>query len=299
MHVLLTGAQGFIGRRIHQALLAAGHTVRCGVSPRSAAGATEAVPTDFARDTTAAAWLPRLAGIDAVVNAVGVLRDTAGRPIDAVHRDTPIALFDACAQAGVRRVVQISALGVEHGKTRYAETKRAADAHLLSLQAQGALSAAVVRPSIVFGRGGDSSALFMQLARLPVLSLPRPVLRAQVQPVAVGDLADGIAALLGPHGSVQGTVVFTGPQALPLAAFIASLRRQTGHGPARILALPDWLTQLSARAGDLVPVAPWCTETLALLQQDNVGDAAALRALIAREAVHPDHMVAAAWIRQP
>lgn len=295
MHILLTGAQGFIGRSIHQALRATGHTVRCGLSPRAAAGTADAVATDFACDTTAAAWRPRLAGIDAVVNTVGVLRDTARRPIDAIHHDTPIALFDACAQAGVRRVVQISALGVEHGSTRYATTKRAADAHLLALQARGALSAVVVRPSIVFGRGGASSALFMQLARLPVLSLPRPVLRAQVQPVAVGDLADGIAALLGPHGTMQGTAVFTGPQALSLAGFIASLRRQTGHGPARILALPDWLTQLSARAGDLVPVAPWCSETLALLQQDNVGDAAVLCALIGREAVHPDRMVATAW----
>ena len=50
---------------------------------------------------------------DAVVNAVGVLRDTRARPIDAVHRDTPIALFDACAQAGVQRVVHISALGID------------------------------------------------------------------------------------------------------------------------------------------------------------------------------------------
>lgn len=46
---------------------------------------------DFARDTSAQAWLPRLAGIDAVVNAVGVLRESRARPIDAVHQHTPVA----------------------------------------------------------------------------------------------------------------------------------------------------------------------------------------------------------------
>ena len=63
----------------------------------------------FSKALTAEAWLPHLAGIDAVINAVGVLRDSAGRPLQAMHADAPIALFDACAAAGVRRVVQISA----------------------------------------------------------------------------------------------------------------------------------------------------------------------------------------------
>lgn len=298
MHVLLTGAHGFIGRAIHHALCTAGHTVRLGVSPRHAQTTGDQVLTDFALDTTAAAWLPRLKGIDAVVNAVGVLRDSTRRPIDAVHRATPMALFDACAQAGVRRVVQISALGIEGNDTRYATTKRAADEHLLALHAQGRLSVTVLRPSVVFGNGGASSALFMQLARLPVLGLPRPVLDAYVQPLAVGDLARAVTALLAPHASPASPLLpCTGPQALRLADFIASLRRQCGRGPARVLVLPDWLTRWSARAGDLVPLAPWCTETLALLQQDNVGDAEVLGRLIGQAPVHPDAMVATAWSR--
>lgn len=296
MHVLLTGAHGFIGQAIHQALQAAGHAVRRGASPRHTSTATDLVGTDFAHDTHPDVWLPRLHGIDAVVNAVGVLRDSARSPIDAVHRATPAALFNACAQAGVRRVIQISALGIEGNGTRYATTKRAADDCLLALHTQGRLSATVLRPSVVFGHGGASSALFMQLARLPVLGLPRPVLDASVQPLVVKDLALAVAALLAPTAPpVPPLLTCTGPQALRLVEFIASLRRQCGHGPARVLALPDWLTRWSALAGDLVPLAPWCSETLALLQQDNVGDADVLRQLIAQEPVHPDAMVASAW----
>src|SRR5574343_284391 len=101
MHILLTGATGFIGQTLPAALRAAGHQVHAGVSPRGAQAKLQPdqVPMDFARDTTPEAWLPRLQGMDAVVNAVGVLRDSAARPIDAVHQHTPCALFQACAQA--------------------------------------------------------------------------------------------------------------------------------------------------------------------------------------------------------
>lgn len=173
MQILLTGATGFIGRHIATRLRADGHTVHEGVSPRHGAARSGQVPMDFARDTAVAAWLPRLSGIDAVVNAVGVLRDSPARPIDALHRDTPRALFQACAQAGVRRVVQISALGVDRSETRYARTKRAADDFLLGLSGRPAtattpsLAACVLRPSIVFGRGGACSPWRCRIWRTP------------------------------------------------------------------------------------------------------------------------------------
>lgn len=301
MQILLTGATGFIGRHIATRLRADGHTVHEGVSPRHGAARSGQVSMDFARDTAVDAWLPRLAGIDAVVNAVGVLRDSPARPIDALHRDTPRALFQACAQAGVRRVVQISALGVDRSETRYARTKRAADDFLLGLAGRPAtattpsLAACVLRPSIVFGRGGASAALFMNLARLPVVVLPRAVLQARVQPVAVQDLADAVAALLGPAIDRQGIVECAGPEAVSMAGLIASLRSQCGHGPAHVAVLPDVLSRWSARLGDHVTASPWCSESLALLGSDNTADAAPLRALAGHGTVPYRDLVARAW----
>ena len=292
MHILLTGSTGFIGHTLQAALQRAGHTVHGGVSPRQRTLLPGQVPMDFAHDTSAAAWLPRLQGIDAVVNAVGVLR---ARPIDAVHRTTPIALFDACAQAGVQRVVHISALGIEGSSTRYAQTKLAAEAHLQTLAAQGTLRPAILRPSVVYGKGGDSSALFMNLARLPVALFPGPMLTARVQPVSVHDLAAAVVALLGPALTQTGVIDCTGPEALPMGAFIASLRQQLGHRPAAVLRLPQPLTTLSARLGDAVPQSPWCSETLAMLGSDNVGNPAVFEQLLGRKAVHYSQLVATAW----
>ena len=295
MPILLTGSTGFIGHTVAAALTRAGHTVHGGVSPRQRTAQPLQIPIDFARDTTPDAWLPRLAGIDAVVNAVGVLRDSSARPIDAVHQHTPVALFNACAQAGVRRVVHISALGIEGSTTRYASTKRAADVHLQALAARGALNPAILRPSVVFGKGGDSSALFMNLARLPVALFPGPMLTARVQPVSVHDLAAAIVALLGPAIATQGLIECPGPEALTMGDFVASLRQQQGHGPARVLRLPDALTQLSARMGDAVPSVPWCTETLSMLGSDNVGNPAVFEQLLGRKGVHYSQLVATAW----
>ena len=102
----------------------------------------------------------------------------------------------------------------------------------------------------------------MNLARLPVALFPGPVLDARVQPVSVHDLAAAVVALLGPALEQTGTIDCTGPEALTMGAFIASLRQQLGHRPATVLRLPQPLTTLSARLGDAVPQSPWCSETL-------------------------------------
>jgi len=308
---LIIGADGFIGRHIARALYAAGYRVVHGVSPRRHArvdhlrDARDILPMDFAQDDTNH-WLQRFGQrrqpcpISIVVNAAGVWRDHSDRPMQATHQSGPIALFDACASSpSVRRVIQISALGIEDNPTRYASTKRAADAHLLALtshpRTHQSFTAVVLRPSLVFGRGGASSRLFMRLARAPLACLPGPVFTAQVQPVAVADLADAVVALAHTDNTDHGILPVTGPQALPLAALIASLRQQCSHPPAKMLRLPDLLTRLSARIGDWIPASSWCSAALALLAQDNVGDAAILRRLLDRDAVHYNQLVESAW----
>ncbi|HLO94655.1 MAG TPA: NAD(P)H-binding protein, partial [Burkholderiaceae bacterium] len=127
--VLVCGARGFIGRHIVQALLQAGFAVRAGVR----AGSTAALPAgvepctmDFARDIRPETWHPRVADCEAVINAVGVLREAPGQAMDAIHHTVPAALFSACAGTGVRRVLQVSALMPPDSRTRYAQSKRQA-----------------------------------------------------------------------------------------------------------------------------------------------------------------------------
>lgn len=284
MRILVCGGNGFLGRHIVSALADAGHdpVVRSRHSDPA---------LNFVHTTTAADWLAHLQGMDAVVNAVGALRDMPGQPLQALHTDAPIALFDACVQAGVRRVVQVSALGVAASDTPYAATKRRADEHLLTLTSQGALHGVVVRPSIIFGAGGASSALFLNLARMPALLLPPAVQDSTIQPVAVRDLA-AVLARLATQDTPTGLVEIGGPQPLALGALVASLRAQMGLSPAAVGRLPQWLAVAGARVGDHIPSLPWCSDTLAMLQTPNVCDPATLPALLGRAPVAPDALYA-------
>ena len=288
--VLLCGAQGFIGAALAQQLQAQGFNV-VALSRRS-------VPAiNFASMLHAADWLPHLRGVDMVVNAVGSLRGQpgnarhAGAPLAAIHTGAPKALFDACAQAGVRRVLQLSALGVEGNNTDYARTKRAADEHLLALTAQGQLDGLVVRPSIVVGAGGASTQLFLNLAKLPVLVLPAAMRQQRIQPVAVADAACAMVRLL--LSPTTGIVPLGGPEPLSMAALIASLRQQGGHAAPRVLTLPRLATTLSARLGDAVPTSPWCSASLELASHDNCCDPAPLARWLGHAPVAPAQLLAA------
>ena len=98
--VLVLGANGFIGSHIAAALSSKGWIVRAGArriaEPARRAPGFDWVVADFSRLTTAQAWAPLLADVDAVVNCVGVLQDGAGDSTRAAHVDGPRALIAAC-----------------------------------------------------------------------------------------------------------------------------------------------------------------------------------------------------------
>jgi uncharacterized protein YbjT (DUF2867 family) len=202
MHILITGADGFIGSALAQALLARGHRLTLAVRGTQRAAkqfpGQRVLAVDFATDHAPATWRPRLDGVDAVVNTVGIFRETGAQTFEAIHVRAPIALFEACIEAGVRRVVQISALGAARdAPTAFLRSKHAADTALSALP----LSSVVVRPSLVFAPQGTSARLFLQLAALPLVPLPagggqcvQPIHRDDL--VAALDLALGIATLV-------------------------------------------------------------------------------------------------------
>ena len=256
MRVLVIGAGGFIGSHLCRALTEAGHEpVRAGLRP----------VTDWERP---AAWRPLLAGVQGVVYAAGCLRDEADGVADLHHR-APVALAEACEAAGqtgdVKRFVHVSALC--GGVSAYARSKQAGETALAG-------RACIVRPSLVVGVGGVSSRMLDLLARMPWLPLPAEVARCRVQPIRVEDLAAGIVATLAsPRPTASWAAV--GPEAAPVAEWIARRRATRGLRPARHIELPHALTRASARLGDLIPVGPWCSTALELLAHDSAEPQAA------------------------
>lgn len=275
MRILVCGASGFIGSSLTQALRRAGHEVIRGVRrPRG----PEDLAIDYSADTSPEAWLPRLAGVDAVINAIGIIAERPGSRFIDLHQRAPIALFQACATAGVRRVVQISALGADSGDTLYFRTKFAADTALMQLP----LDWQILRPSLVYGENGASAAAFRRLATLPVIALPALPSSARFQPVHIDDLAAAVVAALQEDTPARQCIDCVGATSHTLREMIATYRNAFGLGPAMWLSIPRPLMAITARIAGWIPGLPLNPETWRMLQQGNAGDPTGIERLLAR-----------------
>lgn len=249
MKVLLTGANGFIGRYLLSALLQAGHDVVPAVR-RPAEMNGVAIKVDFNHATSAEDWGPHLAGIDAVINCAGILQGRPGQSIAAIHARAPIALFQACVTLGIRRVIQISAISAEPGAgTGYAVTKHAADAYLAGTD----LDWVILRPSMVYAQNAHGgTALFRALAALP-FATPLPGNgEQQFQPIHMDDLTGAVVRILADPSLKHLIIDPVGPDPITLRQLFADLRQWLGLAPAPAIRVPMPLIRLTARIGDVV-----------------------------------------------
>lgn len=278
MKILICGASGFVGRHLTQTLRNKGHTVIRAVRNPSQAGD---MAVDFCRDTTADVWLPRLANIDIVINAVGVLRDNAKNPMSALLADTPVALFAACAKAKLQRVIQVSALGVDSGiDVPYFRHRLTAEAALHQLPAR--IKTLCLRPSVIYGADGTSAQMFRTMAKLPVQILPMGGVQS-LQPVHITDLCAAVNNWLDDVSAENLSVDVVGSEPTTMCGMLDSYRAQLGHRSALHIALPQPLVKLIARLGDFVPSAPLCSDTYAMLAAGNTASAQGFRQLLGRD----------------
>jgi uncharacterized protein YbjT (DUF2867 family) len=284
MKVLVCGARGFVGAAICDRLAVAGHHVVKGVrNPRH----DDEIAMDYSRDLEAAHWLPRLQGIDAVVNAVGILSERGATRLDDIHRRAPIALFTACRAAGVRRVVQISALGVQRGGTGYYDSKLAADTFL----AAQPLDWNIVRPSLIYGATGISAKYFRMLASLPIHVLPAGG-RQPLQPVHIGDVAEVVAKLVEPSGPARLCLDVVGARRVDYAEMLRVYRASMQLRPAVSVSIPGRVMAIAAGLAGRIPGSVLTSASWRMLQDGSIADAAPTAQVLGRSPVGIDTFIA-------
>jgi uncharacterized protein YbjT (DUF2867 family) len=257
MRILLIGASGLIGSAVAARLKRDGHEIVA--VGRGAGPAERRVPVDrwvrldLRHATAPEAWLPHLAGIEAVVNCAGVLQDSSRDSPGKVHREMPLALWSACEAAGVRRVVHFSALGVDRaGMTEFSRSKHEGDRALEASR----LEWVILRPSVVVGRPAyGGSALFRGLAAFPLF--PRPAEAGPVDVVQLDDVAETVARLIEPKAPSRVALELAGPDRLAFADIVAAYRRWLGWREARSVTAPGWLMGIAYRAGDALAWLGW------------------------------------------
>ena len=280
MRVLVVGAGGFIGRHIAIEAARAGHeVVVCGrdtAQLRFMFPAWKAIPCDFARDGVED-WRQRLQGADAVVNAAGIFQGEGANSLEAVHVMGPRALFEACAELRIQKLIQISALGADdRAKSRFHLSKRKADTLCLSLaESHQLLGWTVVRPSLVIGRGGQSTALFAALG-----ALPRPPRLAagrwELQPLHVSDLAYGVCLLLEQTEPSPRELDFAGPKPMTTDQLTHTLRRWLRLPPAGVFTVPEWFLRGASAVGGHFFFGALSRQSLDMLARGNTACVAPL-----------------------
>lgn len=273
MNILITGSSGFIGGHITAALINEGY--RLSVCVRNAKSAQQRWPqarvitADFSRDHDIAGWAERLKGIDVVINAVGIIREVGSQTFKSVHTDAPCALFKACTQAGVEKVIQISALGADEAAySQYHLSKRAADECLMAQD----LNWSILMPSIVYGPGAKSMAFFRALAALPLTPIVDMGDQA-VQPVHIDDLVRVVLRLAEPSKLNKLRVEIVGPEPVTIKEIYLRLRHWLGMGRARFVSIPYRLALLAGYFGGFLGNAPMTKESIQMLRRGNTADA--------------------------
>ena len=258
MRVLVTGAYGLIGSAILARLHRDGHELVG--SGRMIDAAQRQFPyarwiaADFPDLQTKQAWTKLLAGVDAVVNCAGVFQQSLRDDLAAVHVKAPLAMFAACQEMDIKRVVQISAMGAgEQGASAFARTKGHADASL----AASALPWIILRPGVVLAPGVyGASAMLRGLAGLPWWT-PLIAGNRELRIVGVEDVAETVAWALGPGLSVKGTFELLHPKSYTVAHLVSALRQWLGFPRQPTLELPAVVARAITAAADALAYLGW------------------------------------------
>ena len=253
--VLVLGASGLVGSTLCARLARGGFKVTAAVHrPRARMpGKFTLARLELAKMQSSEQWMPLVRQADAVVNCAGLLQDGGGNTVEAVHAIGPAALFAACARARVRRVIHLSAIGVDREQpTAFSRTKAAGDEALMKTD----LDWVILRPSVVTGRQAyGGSALFRGLAALPFI--PALESAGKLQIVQLDDVIRTILFFLKNDAPAKVELELPGPDRLSFEETVAAYRCWYGWPAARIIRMPSWLMKAAYAAGDVAGRLGW------------------------------------------
>jgi nucleoside-diphosphate-sugar epimerase len=260
MKVLVTGANGFVGRSLCECLITHGHVVVPAVR-RVSNRAGEAVVGNIDGATD---WATALAACDAVVHLaarVHVMGDTAQDPLAlyrATNTEATLNLARQAAQAGVKRFVFISTIKV-NGEGRdapyretdvpapedtYAISKWEAEQGLQRIAADTGLEVVILRPPLVYGPGVKAN--FLRLLRTVARGWPLPLgaIRNRRSLLYLDNFVDAIRVCIVHPAAAGQTFLLDDGEPVSTPELIRALARAMGR-PARLLAVPVGVLELA------------------------------------------------------
>ncbi|MCG3152689.1 MAG: 3 beta-hydroxysteroid dehydrogenase/Delta 5--_4-isomerase [bacterium] len=270
--ILVTGASGFVGRHLVEALTADGHTVRALTHRATLPSSLASIPRVSAvkGDLLDPDSLPQaLVGIDTVIHLVGIIREfpSKGVTFQRLHTEATANLVAATEAAGIRRYLHMSALGTRPGAvSAYHQTKWLAEERVRGSQ----LDWTIYRPSLIYGPGDGFTTTMVPLAKGPVF----PVIgggMSQAQPVAIKDVAQAFARGVDAPVTFGQTYDIAGPETFTYRTIYQHITEALGR-TFRPLPVPEWAVMPVAMLLQYQPWFPLTVNQLLMLRENNTGD---------------------------
>jgi uncharacterized protein YbjT (DUF2867 family) len=274
MTIFLAGASGFIGERVLEDLKGAGHRVIAHVhSDRSREAILRQYPdvsvvqADLSDPKQVHGIVPK--GTDAIIFLPGVLRESKGLSFEGIHVTGVKNLLHEAASIGVRRWVQMSALGAAaNGSTIYYRTKWQAE----ELLRQSGLDITIIRPSLVFDdrprrQHSFVSEILKAIKQAPVI----PILgngKFLLQPVSVDDVSQTCVQSLSRKETVGKTYELGGPQTMTYTEIVNAIARAANARKPRVHIPIAAITALATLL-DWLPFLPITRDEIRMLTEGN------------------------------
>lgn len=269
MRILITGGTGFVGMRIVGEIVDAGHEVVSLSRGVHAPGHPYPV-TNVKIDLVRPEGLDdALRGVDTVVHAAGITREVSGQSFERAHVGSTENLVAACKDAGVGKIVHLSALGARTtAPTAYLTTKW----HAEQIIENSGIAYTIFRPSLIFGAGDRFISHLLTLLRFsPFVPVLGPE-QAMVQPVWVGDVATAIVRAVADDSTSGNTYELGGPAPMSFADLV-ELLKQSASRPVLSVHLPGFLSRPFVKLGEMLfQDPPLTTEQLGALAMGGTCD---------------------------
>ena len=208
---------------------------------------------------------------DAVINLVGILNEKRnnGKGFRKVHVELVKNLISICKVHGIRRILQISALGTDakNGKSFYLKTKGEAE-KLLRSNSVG-IKTTILKPSVIFGKKDSFFNRFAKLLKICPFFFPLACYKTKFSPIYVLDVVEMIAKSINDPNSYNKSYQLCGPKTYSLKNLI-SFTSETLDLKCVIIPLNNTLSYFQARVFDFLPNKPFSTDNYLSAQTDSI-----------------------------
>jgi uncharacterized protein YbjT (DUF2867 family) len=272
LKIAVTGGTGFVGSHVADRLLEKRYNVRI-ISRRASPDCRdyEAVEADI---TTGKGLTDAFQGIDCLINTVGIIREAGRNSFEAVHHRGVLNIINACRLAGIKRLLQVSALGVGEGKTnKYFATKYKAERAVID----SGLEYVIFRPSIIFGPGDG----FVNLLAGVIRKTPAfPIFGDggyEMQPVSIHDLARAVVKAVEPGAWDNKIYSIGGPDVYSYKEIVRIIMKVLNK-KALLFHIPMWIIKPAVKTAGIIKLpVPMTSEQLSMLTEGGICDNTSFR----------------------